>query len=136
MNNRTVGECLRALLPTGGRLEEVAALKWANVDFQWRKQTIAKLVEATCVILPHPYLAQQIATLSRIYEFVFASTSKASRIADTRASYAKALQSDGIDSLAVHELRHSFSLLGESAGAAAGAAAQVTGNQPSAFAEV
>ena len=66
---------------------------------------------------------------------MFASTGKAGRIADTRVSHAKALQSAGIDSLTIHGLRRSFSLLGESAGAPAGAIAQVMGHRPSATAE-
>ena len=40
-----------------------------------------------------------LASLPRINEFAFASTGKAGRIADTRASHAKALQSAGIDGL-------------------------------------
>ena len=65
----------------------------------------------------------------------FASAGKAGRIADTRASHAKALQIAGIDSLTIHGLRRSFSLPGESAGAPAGAIAQVMGHKPSATAE-
>ena len=135
LNNRTASVYLRALLLTGARREEIAALKWADVDFQWRKLTIADKVEATRVIPLTPYLAQQLAALPRINEFVFASSGKAGRIADTRASHAKALQSAGIDSLTIHGLRRSFSLLGESAGAPAGAIAQVMGHKPSATAE-
>ena len=126
---------MRALLLTGARREEMAALKWADVDFQWCKLTIADKVEATRVIPLTPYLAQQLATPPRINEFVFASTGKAGRIADTRASHAKALQSAGIESLTIHGLRRSFSLLGESAaGAPAGAIAHVMGHNPSATA--
>ena len=135
LNNRTASVYLRALLLTGARREEIAALKWAEVDFQWRKLTIADKVDATRVIPLTPYLAQQLATLPRINEFVFASTGKAGRIVDTRASHAKALQSAGIDNLTIHGLRRSFSLLGESAGAPAGAIAQVMGHKPSATAE-
>ena len=135
LSNRTASVYLRALLLTGARREEVAALKWVVVDFQWRKLTIADKVEATRVIPLTPYLAQQLATLPRTNEFVFASTSKLGRIADTRASHAKALQSAGIESLTIHGLRRSFSLLGESAGAPAGAIAQVMGHKPSATAE-
>ena len=47
LNNRTASVYLRALLLTGARREEMAALKWADVDFQWRKLTIADKVEAT-----------------------------------------------------------------------------------------
>lgn len=135
LSNRTASVYLKALVLTGARKEEVAGLTWAHVDFQWRKLTIADKVEQTRVIPLTPYLAQQLATLPRINEFVFASTGKAGRIADTRASHAKALQSAGIDSLTIHGLRRSFSLLGEAAGAPAGAIAQVMGHKPSATAE-
>ena len=107
-----------------------------DVYFRWRKLTISDKVDATRVIPLTAYLAQQLATLPRINEFVFASTGKAGRIADARASHAKAMQSAGIDSLTIHGLRRSFSLLGESAGAPEGAIAQVMGHKPSATAEV
>lgn len=135
LNNRAASVYLRALLLTGARREELAALKWADVDFQWRKLTIADKVEATRTIPLTPYLAQMLATLPRSNEFVFASTGKAGRIADTRASHAKALQSASIKGLTIHGLRRSFSLLGEAAGAPAGAIAQVMGHKPSATAE-
>ena len=66
-----------------------------------------------------------LASLPRINEFAFASTGKAGRIAETRASHAKALQSAGIDGLTIHGVRRSFSQQGECAGAPAGAIAQV-----------
>jgi integrase len=135
LSNRTASVYLRALLLTGARREELAALTWVNVDFQWRKLTIADKVDATRTIPLTPYLAQLLATMPRTNEFVFASTGKAGRIADTRASHAKALQSASIDGLTIHGLRRSFSLLGESAGAPAGAIAQVMGHKPSATAE-
>jgi integrase len=135
LNNRTASAYLRGLLLTGARREELAALTWANVDFQWRKLTIADKVEATRTIPLTPYLAQLLATLPRVNEFVFASAGKAGRIADTRASHSRALQSAAIAGLTIHGLRRSFSLLGEAAGAPAGAIAQVMGHKPSGTAE-
>ncbi|PZO18227.1 MAG: integrase [Burkholderiales bacterium] len=135
LSNRTASVYLRALLLTGARREELAALTWANVDFQWRKMTIADKVEDTRTIPLTPYLAQLLATLPRTNEHVFASTGKAGRIADTRASHAKALKSASIEGLTIHGLRRSFSLLGEAADAPAGAIAQVMGHKPSATAE-
>lgn len=135
LSNRTASVYLRAMLLTGARREELAALTWENVDFRWRKLTIADKVEDTRTIPLTPYLAQLLATLPRTNEHVFASTGKAGRIADTRASHAKALQSASIEGLTIHGLRRSFSLLGEAAGAPAGAIAQVMGHKPSATAE-
>ncbi|WP_213957136.1 integrase family protein [Variovorax sp. dw_954] len=136
LSNRTASVYLRALLLTGARREELAALRWADIDFRWKKLTIADKVEATRTIPLTPYLGRLLATLPRVNDFVFASTSgKTGRIADTRASHSKALQSAGIDGLTIHGLRRSFSLLGEAAGAPAGAIAQVMGHKPSATAE-
>ena len=135
LSNRTASVYLKALVLTGARKEELAGLTWANVDFQWRKLTIADKVEQSRTIPLTPYLAQILATLPRVNSFVFASASKAGRISDTRSSHAKALQSAGIEGLTIHGLRRSFSLLGEAAGAPAGAIAQVMGHKPSATAE-
>lgn len=135
LNNRTASAYLRALLLTGARREELASLAWANVDFQWRKLTIADKVDSTRTIPLSPYMAQLLATLPRVGPFVFASTGKAGRITDARASHAQALRHAGIEHLTFHGLRRSFSLLGEAAGAPAGAIAQVMGHKPSATAE-
>ena len=135
LSNRTASAYLRALLLTGARREELAALTWANVDFQWRKLTLADKVETTRTIPLSPYMAQMLAALPKAGPFVFASTGKAGRITDTRNSHAKALQSAAIEGLTIHGLRRSFSLLGEAAGAPAGAIAQVMGHKPSATAE-
>jgi integrase len=133
--NRTASAYLRALLLTGARREELASLTWENVDFRWRKLTIADKVEDTRTIPLTPYLAHLLATLPRHGPYVFASTGKAGRITDTRASHARALQSAGIERLTIHGLRRTFSLFGEAAGAPAGAIAQVMGHRPSATAE-
>jgi integrase len=135
LSNRTAGVYLKTLVLTGARKEELAGLTWANVDFQWRKLTIADKVEQTRTIPLTPYLAQLLATLPRVNGFVFASSAKAGKISDARSNHAKALKSAGIEHLTIHGLRRSFSLLGESAGAPAGAIAQVMGHKPSATAE-
>lgn len=167
LNNRTASAYLRALLLTGARREEMARLKWADVDFQWRKLTIADKVEDTRTIPLTPYLAQLLATLPRVNDWVFASTKGLSmkpanikrreldatqagrtvqtgeastvgasgRITDPRSQHAKALLTAGIQGLTIHGLRRSFSLLGEAAGAPAGAIAQLMGHKPSATAE-
>lgn len=135
LTNRTASAYLRALLLTGARREEMAALRWADVDFQWRKLTLADKVDATRTIPLSPYMAQMLATLPRSREYVFASTSKTGRIADVRSAHLRVLGEAGIDHLTVHGLRRSFSLLGEAAGAPAGAIAQVMGHKPSATAE-
>ena len=135
LSNYGASAYLRALLLTGARREEMASLRWIDVDFRWRKLTLADKVEASRTIPLTPYLHHLIASLPRVSEYVFASTGREGRIVDVRSSHAKALQSAGIEHLTFHGLRRSFSLLGEAAGAPAGAIAQVMGHKPSATAE-
>lgn len=135
LSNRVASIYLRALLLTGARREELAALKWADIDFRWKRFTIADKVGTTRTLPLTPYLEQLIFSLPRAGDFVFASTGKLGRIADVRSSHGKALSLAGIEHLTLHGLRRSFSLLGEAAGAPAGAIAQVMGHRPSAVAE-
>lgn len=135
LSNGTASAYLRALLLTGARREELAALRWTQVDFAWTKLTLADKVESTRVIPLTPYLAGLLEALPRSGEFVFASTGRAGRLTDTRTSHAQVLKSAGLDHLTIHGLRRSFSLLGEAAGAPAGAIAQIMGHKPSATAE-
>ena len=135
LSNYGASAYLRALLLTGARREEMASLRWADVDFRWLKLTLADKVETSRTIPLTPYLHHLIASLPRLSEYVFASTGREGRIVDVRSCHAKALQSAEIKHLTFHGLRRSFSLLGEAAGAPAGAIAQVMGHKPSATAE-
>ncbi len=134
LNNRTASAYLRALLLTGARREEMAALTWANVDFQWRKLTIADKVESTRTIPLTPYLAQMLSTLPRVGPYVFASTGKNGRITDARKPHEKVLQHAQVKHLTFHGLRRTFIRQGRSI-APAGVPAQIAGHAPSAVAE-
>jgi len=142
LSNLTASAYLRALVLTGARREEMAAIKWSDVEFRWQKLTIADKVGDTRTIPLTAYMSWMLASLPRgkgtdglPSPFVFASASKSGRLADPRSSHEKVLLSAGVDGLTLHGLRRSFSLLGEAAGAPAGAIAQVMGHRPSATAE-
>ena len=143
LRTRAARAYLQALVLTGARREEMAGLRWADVDFQWQKLTIADKVEATRVIPLTPYMAHLLAGLPRATfkdgkanPYVFSSTMSASgRIAEPRAPHDLVLTDAGIPHVSIHGLRRTFSLLGEAAGAPAGALAQVMGHKPSAIAE-
>ena len=143
LRSRTAAAYLQALVLTGARREEMAGLRWADVDFQWHKLTIADKVESTRVIPLTPYMAWLLAGLPRVHfkdgkpnPFVFSSDKSASgRITEPRAPHTDVLADAGIPHVSIHGLRRTFSLLGEAAGAPAGAIAQVMGHKPSAIAE-
>lgn len=132
--NRTASVYLRALLLTGARREELAALTWDSVDFQWRKLTLADKVETTRTIPLTPYLAQLLATLPRVNQFVFASSGKTGRIVDVRASHERVLRAVGIQHLTFHGLRRANKQRGRSV-APHGAVDQIQGHKPSGTAD-
>jgi len=143
LRSRAAAAYLQTLVLTGARREELAGLTWANVDRRWSKLTIADKVDATRVIPLTPYVAWLLAGLPRATlpsgepnPYVFASATSASgHIAEPRAPHADVLADAGIPHVSIHGLRRTFSLLGEAAGAPAGAIAQVMGHKPSAIAE-
>jgi integrase len=140
--NSVASAYLRALLLTGARREEMAALTWDELDLRWKKLTIADKVGDTRTLPLTPYLAAMLARLPRQKQqdgtaspYVFASSSKAGRIADPRRNFERANKEAGIGYLTIHGLRRSYALLGEAAGAPAGAIAQAMGHRPSAVHE-
>ncbi len=151
LRSGTARAYLQALVLTGARREEMAGLKWSDVDFQWAKLTIADKVGDTRVIPLTPYMASLLAAQPRAMlsdgspnPFVFSSPvgkksgrtlSKSGRLVEPRAPHADVLSDAGIGHVSIHGLRRTFALLGEAAGAPAGAIAQVMGHRPSAVAE-
>jgi integrase len=143
LRSRTAAAYLQALVLTGARREEMARLRWDDVDFHWRKLTLADKVDASRVIPLSPYMAHLLAGLPRARmpdgtpnPYVFSSPlSAAGHIAEPRAPHADVLTDAGIPHVSIHGLRRTFSLLGEAAGAPAGAIAQIMGHKPSAIAE-
>lgn len=133
--NRTASVYLLGLLLTGARREELAKLTWAQVDLRWMKLTLADKYEESRTIPLSVYLRTLLEGLPRLGPFVFAADSASGRISDVRRSLMKALEDAGIGHLSPHGLRRSFSILGEAAGAPAGAIAQIMGHKPSATAE-
>jgi len=132
--NRTAAVYLQALLLTGGRREEIARLSWADVDFRWKKITLADKVETTRTVPLTPFLAQLLQSQPKVNDYVFASTGKRGHIVDARTSHAKALEAVGIHHLSVHGLRRAYKQRGRSV-APHGAVDQMQGHRPSGTAD-
>ena len=54
---RIISAYLQTLLITGARREEIAGIKWADIDFRWKSMTIKDKVEGQRVIPLTPYVA-------------------------------------------------------------------------------
>ena len=137
IQNPVISAYLQALLITGARREEMAALKWTDVDFQWRSLSIADKVEDGGRTIPlTPYLASVLAALPRRSEWVFSSPTAADgKIAEPRLAHNQALAAAGLPHVSLHGLRRSFGTLSEWCGVPVGIVAQIMGHKPSAIAE-
>lgn len=147
-SNRVASAYLQGLLITGARREELAGLKWADVDFTWKALRIRDKVEGERIIPLTPYVAHLLSMLPRRNEFVFSrpavaaklgekQTGKvsAARIADARGNHVRALARAGLPHVSLHGLRRSFGTLSEWVEVPVGIVAQIQGHKPSAIAE-
>jgi integrase len=136
IGNPVISAYLQGLLLTGARRNELAALRWEDVDFQWESLTIRDKVEGERTIPLTPYLERLILSLPRRNEFVFSSTTAASgRLEEPRNPHNKALTAAALPALSLHGLRRSFGTLSEWVEVPAGIVAQIMGHKPSAIAE-
>jgi len=158
--NPVISAYLQGLLITGARREELAALRWEDVDFRWRSLTMNDKVEGTGgrTIPLTPYFASLLRNLQRLNEmppnrrqaarldvrgeqwepseWVFTSkTASDGKIAEPRHAHNRALAPTGLPHISIHGLRRSFGTLSEWVEVPVGVVAQIQGHKPSAIAE-
>ncbi|MGZ4957121.1 MAG: tyrosine-type recombinase/integrase [Methylobacter sp.] len=130
IENPVISAYLQCLLLTGSRREELAALRWVDVDFQWNSIKIHDKVEDFRVIPLTPYVSHLLAGLPRRNEFVFSSPTAASgRLIEPRIAHNQACAIAGLD-MTLHGLRRSFATLSEWTETPTGIAAQIQGHKP------
>jgi integrase len=130
INNPVINVYLQTLLLTGRRREQIAELKWTDIDFQWNKITMKDKTEHTPSIPLTPYVAHLLQSLPRRNQYVFSSpTAKAGYLADPSDAHRKACAEAGVE-LTLHGLRRSFATLCEWIETPAGIAAQIQGHAP------
>jgi integrase len=136
IQNPVISSYLQSLLLTGARKEELAMLRWSDVDFQWKSATIRDKVDGQRTIPLTPYVEHVLKSLPRRNEWVFSSPTAASgRLQSPFVAHRKALDCAGIDHLTLHGLRRSFGTLSEWCEIPVGVVAQIQGHKPSAIAE-
>ena len=97
LNNKIISAYLQSLLLTGARREELAGLKWEDLNFQWHSMTIHDKVEGERTIPLTPYVSFLLAALPRKNEYVFYSQTAADhKISEPRHAYNRAINVAGI----------------------------------------
>jgi len=128
--NPVISAYLQALLLTGARTNELTALRWEDVDFQWGSMSIRDKMKGERIIPLPPYLGSLLAALPRRNEFVFSSpAAKSGHLTDPHAANYKVCAVAGLD-VTLHGLRRSFASLCEWIEMPGGIAAQIQGHAP------
>ena len=161
IQNRRAAAYLQGMLITGARPNELAGLRWSDVDFQWRSLRIRDKVKGERVIPLTPYFESVLRDLKlwnqtrpaayRILhgrkvandlvdwapsEFVFESDrSRSGQIENAGMLHREVLRDLGIPNVTLHGLRRSFGSLAEWCECPVGIVAQIQGHKPSATAE-
>ncbi len=147
IGNRVISVYLQGLLLTGARPNELAAVKWEDVNFQWERLTIRDKYEGVRVIPLTPYFSYLLASLpcrnltpkqagaSSKHEipnpYIFSSVSSASgHLEDAHDAHYKICAATNM-SVPIYGLRRSFATLSEWIEMPAGIAAQIQGHKPS-----
>lgn len=129
--NPVISTYLQALLLTGARREEIANVRWEDVNFQWRSLSLRDKIEGSRMVPLTPYVASLLSALPRRNEWVFSSpTSKTGRLTEPSIAHRQACQVAGLDGLTLHGLRRSFASLCEWIEVPAGISAQIQGHAP------
>jgi integrase len=134
--NTVIATALQVMLLTGARPGEVLALRWEDVNTQWKGINIRDKVEGTREIPATPYMLHLLAALPRRNEWVFSSPTSASGcLTEPNTPHTRACRAAGLEGLTLHGLRRSFASLTEWLETPAGVVAQIQGHKPSATAE-
>jgi integrase len=109
IQNPLIAAYLQTALLTGARRDEVAGIRWEDVDFQWKALTIGDKVQGNRTIPLTPLVASLLAALPRRNEWVFSSPAAAfGRLQEPRSQHNPVLTAAGLPALTVHALRRSF----------------------------
>jgi integrase len=129
--NPVISAYLQCLLLVGPRREEMAELKWRDLDFEWGSMKLKDKMEDFRVVPLTPYVASLLSQLPRQNEWVFCSTkSESGHIVEPRIAHNQALAAAGLPHITLHGLRRSFATLSEWVEVPAGVSAQVQGHAP------
>ncbi|NHZ97485.1 integrase family protein [Massilia sp. CCM 8734] len=131
IRNPVISAYLQTLLLVGARREEVAGLRWIDIDFQWNSMKLGDKMEDFRMVPLTPYVSHLLAALPRRNEWVFSSpAAESGRLAEPRIAHNEAVAVAGLPHLTLHGLRRSFATLSEWTETPAGIAAQIQGHAP------
>lgn len=133
LENSVMTAYLITTLITGARRNEIAQLKWTDIDMKWNTIHISDKIDDEGRTIPlTPYVKNLLENLPKFNDYVFYSEkSSTGYIVEPTKSLKIACREAGINHLTIHGLRRSFKTLSEWISLPAGITAQIAGHKPS-----
>lgn len=136
----TTAAYLQGLVLTGARPGELRQLRWSDVNTRWKTILIRDKVDGDRVIPLTPYMEHLLSGLTKVNDWVFASSlacldPRHTYMSSPNKAHTRACKQAEIENLTLHGLRRSFKTLSEWLELPAGIVAQIMGHKPSATAE-
>jgi integrase len=136
IQNKVIKSYLQILLLTGTRRNELAIMKWIDLDLVWHTATIRDKVDGTRQISITPYMVKLFEDLPKVNEYVFSSEkAKLGHITEPTKAHQIVIQKAGLPHLSIHGIRRSFGTLAEWVECPEGMTHQIMGHKPSGIAE-
>src|SRR5690554_375525 len=131
--NPYISAYLLTTLMTGARRNEIATLKWCNVDLKWNTLHITDKIDDDGRMIPlTPFIKSLLIKLPKHNEFVFYSEKSCTGyIVEPTKSMNKVVIEASLNKLSIHGLRRSFKTLSEWVSLPSGIVAQIIGHKPS-----
>lgn len=131
IGNPVISAYLQTLLLVGPRREELAELRWSDVDFRWGSMKLKDKINGFRYVPLTPYVAHLLNALPRRNEWVFSSmTAKKGHVAEPRIAHNEAVAKAGLPHLTLHGLRRTFATLTQWLPLPEGLAADIQGHAP------
>ena len=138
ISNKKISTFFISTLITGSRKDELLALEWKDIDFEWKKIKLKDKVDHTGREIPLTKYVEKLFLQLKVTsdsQFVFSSsTSKCGYIVNPYKTLNKVTEKLNIE-LTPHGLRRSFETLAGWTKVDKGVLAQISGHKPSALVE-
>ncbi len=131
LRDPVISAYLQITLLTGRRREEIAEMKWEDVNFQWRGIDMKDKIEGRRDVPLTPYVNSLLQALPRRNEWVFSSPRSASgHLEEPNSAHKRVCAVAGLVSIDIQALRRSFGTLCEWLDIPGGISAQIQGHAP------
>jgi len=109
ISNPIISAYLQCLMITGARRNEMAELKWSDINYKTKTIRLKDKMDAKGRTIPlHPYMESLINPLEKKNEYVFWSDSESGHITEPRKAHNLALIKKDIPHLTLHGIRRTF----------------------------